>query len=270
MLEDPTQVALEQPDWVREAFEDSPWGTRIVGHGFLDPEQAVAHPENWRIHPVAQHEAVEGSLDTFGWVEETLVNKNTGFVLNGHERFGRALYRQQNDPEGRKYPVPVCWVDLSEDEERAVLAVLDNITTMATPDRTKLMALLEQARNLRTDSRLSAMMEDLRDRFGSPTVLPPQESDAYFLENQYPIPEDAKPRVLEDGTVVEPDDGGETVMKVMQLYLTKQQWAEYQPKLRVVGQHSNVVNVTDTVLAAIDIAVTYITELAEDDQDDDG
>ena len=268
MLEDPTQLALEQPDWVREAFEASPWGTRIVGHGFMDPEQAVAHPENWRIHPIEQHEAVEGSLDTFGWVQEALVNKNTGFVLDGHERFGRALYRQQNDTAGRKYPVPVCWVDLSEDEERGVMAVLDNITMMATPDRAKLTALLDAARNLRADSKLAAMMEDLRDRFSGPLVLPPQPTDAYFLENQYPIPEDAKPRVLEDGTVVEPEDGGETTMKVMQLYLTKQQWAAYQPKLSVVAKHADVVNVTDTVLAAIDLAVTYITELADDDQPD--
>jgi hypothetical protein len=254
-------MALEQPDWVLEAFKDSPWATRIVGHGYMDPEHAVAHPDNWRIHPISQHEAVDGSLGTFGWVKEALVNKNTGFVLDGHERFGRALWHQQHDEQGRKYPVPVCWVDLSDDEERAVMAVLDNITTMATPDRTKLLSLLDNARNLHTDERLSALMEDLRDRFAGPIVLPPQETDAYFLDNTYPVPDDAKPRVLEDGTVVEPENGGETVMKVMQLYLTKEQWNDVQPLLRQVAAHVGVVNVTDTVLAAVDLAVHYITEV---------
>src|SRR6266704_2927845 len=34
------------------------WRNRIVGHGEEDPEQLLANPKNWRIHPKNQQDAL--------------------------------------------------------------------------------------------------------------------------------------------------------------------------------------------------------------------
>lgn len=36
--------------------------SRIVGHGTMRAGDALANPENWRIHPQRQQDAVKGSL----------------------------------------------------------------------------------------------------------------------------------------------------------------------------------------------------------------
>jgi len=68
------------------------------------------------------------------------VNRQTGYIIDGHERVWQALDAQEADPT---VTVDVEYVDLSEDEERAVLAVLDASTEMAEVDQDKLDALLD-------------------------------------------------------------------------------------------------------------------------------
>ncbi len=51
-----------------------PWQNRIVGAGEEAPDQLLANPLNYRIHPSAQQEALAGSLDTIGWVQQVVVN----------------------------------------------------------------------------------------------------------------------------------------------------------------------------------------------------
>jgi hypothetical protein len=44
----------------------SPWRNRIIGHGEEAPDQLLANPRNWRIHPKAATRAcgqVEAVLD---------------------------------------------------------------------------------------------------------------------------------------------------------------------------------------------------------------
>jgi DNA modification methylase len=54
-----------------------PWRSRIVGTGTEDPTQLLANPRNWRTHPPAQRDALRGSLNTVGWVQQVLVNRAT-------------------------------------------------------------------------------------------------------------------------------------------------------------------------------------------------
>lgn len=103
------------------------WQNRIVGSGEEDPEQLLANPGNWRIHPKRQQDALSGVLDEVGWVDQIIVNQRTGHVVDGHLRVSLALRR--NEPT-----VPVLYVDLSEAEEKLVLATLDPIAAMATAD----------------------------------------------------------------------------------------------------------------------------------------
>src|SRR3990170_3494486 len=95
----------------------APWRSRIVGSGEEAPDQLLANPANWRIHPKAQQEALAGVLGQVGWVQQVLVNRRTGHVVDGHLRVALAL--RQEAPT-----VPVLYVELSEAEEKLVLAAL--------------------------------------------------------------------------------------------------------------------------------------------------
>jgi hypothetical protein len=44
------------------------WRNRITGSGEEAPDQLLANPANWRIHPKAQQDALAGALDAVGWV----------------------------------------------------------------------------------------------------------------------------------------------------------------------------------------------------------
>ncbi len=116
---------------------ESRWQSRIVGHGEMAPDEIVPHPENWRRHPIAQSEAMIGVLDEVGWVQDVVVNKNTNRLIDGHlrvelaQRYGEAT-------------VPVVFVDLSEEEERLILATMDPIGAMARQDEVRLQALLQK------------------------------------------------------------------------------------------------------------------------------
>lgn len=110
------------------------WRNRIVGYGSEPAEQLLANPKNWRIHPQHQQEALSGVLDEVGWVQSVVVNKRTGFVLDGHLRCALAISRGEE--------VPITYVDLSEAEEALVLASLDPIAALAVSDSEKLNELL--------------------------------------------------------------------------------------------------------------------------------
>lgn len=120
----------------RSEPQPSGWRSRIVGQGTENPDQLLANPLNWRIHPRHQQEALQGVLDEVGWVQQVIVNQRTGHVVDGHLRVALALRREE--PK-----VPVLYVDLSEDEERLILATLDPIAALAVADKEQLSVLLD-------------------------------------------------------------------------------------------------------------------------------
>jgi DNA modification methylase len=117
------------------ATPSTAWRNRIVGSREEPPEQLLANPANWRLHPAAQRNALRGSLDTVGWVAHVMVNQRTGHVVDGHARVDEAISR--GEPT-----IPVLYVDLSQEEEALVLATLDPIGAMADRDTAKLEELL--------------------------------------------------------------------------------------------------------------------------------
>jgi len=112
------------------------WQNRIVGEGEVAAGELVAHPQNWRKHPKEQAANLAAGLGGVGWVQRVIVNRRTGRMLDGHLR--AELARRQ----GEATPVPVVYVDLSEDEERTVLATLDPIAGMAIADEATLAGLV--------------------------------------------------------------------------------------------------------------------------------
>jgi hypothetical protein len=112
------------------------WKNRIIGLGAEDPTQILANPLNFRRHPAAQRAALRGSLDTVGWVQVPTINKQTGFLVDGHARVEEAISRNEK-------AIPVLYVDLTPEEERLILASEDQIGAMAELDNLRLNELLE-------------------------------------------------------------------------------------------------------------------------------
>lgn len=115
----------------------APLQSRITRHGEADPTELIANPDNWRTHPREQVEALEAILDDVGWVQDVILNERTGRIIDGHLRVRIAVERAEPT-------VPVVYVDLSEEEERLVLATLDPITGMAGADPELLAKLLAE------------------------------------------------------------------------------------------------------------------------------
>lgn len=126
--------------------------SRIVGHGNEAPDQLLANPGNYRRHPKEQLEALGGSLSELGWIREVLVNVTTGHVVDGHARVELALVRGEAS-------VPITYVELSPEEERLALAVLDPIAAMAYQDEKALAELLSGIQT--QDADLAGFLERL-------------------------------------------------------------------------------------------------------------
>jgi DNA modification methylase len=152
------------------------WRNRIVGHGEKPPKQLLANPANWRGHPKEQRVALAGALAEVGWVAQVLVNRTTGHVVDGHLRVELAIDRGEQ-------VVPVTYVELTEDEERLVLASLDPLAAMATAEKDALAVLLA---GLETeDVALARMLAQLAEQHGirrplvgDPDEVPPLPDEA--------------------------------------------------------------------------------------------
>jgi hypothetical protein len=154
---------------------DAPWRNRIVGYGEEAPDQLLANPSNWRIHPAAQQAALKGVLREVGIVQNVLVNKRTGHMVDGHLRAMIAISEGQPT-------IPITYVDLDEAEEALVLAALDPVAAMAATDSEKLTELL---RGVQTGD--AAVQKMLADLLGETKVLPGVDS--------------MNPAVVQNGTV---------------------------------------------------------------------
>jgi len=131
--------------------------SRIIGEEMVDPVTLRANPDNWRVHSAEQRDAIREVLNTVGWVQRVVVNKRTGNILDGHMRVEEAF--RMGEPR-----VPVLFVDLTEAEERRMLALFDPVGGMATVDKKRLRAALEGL-NAEGDG-LNALVDDLRKKAG--------------------------------------------------------------------------------------------------------
>ena len=129
------------------------WQNRIIEHGTAPANQFLAHELNARRHPGHQRDALRGSLNEVGWVAPVIVSAKTGKLLDGHARIEEALTRDENAE------VPFIKVDVSEGEERLILASFDPITNQAYYDKEVLDALLREVST--GDAALQALLSDL-------------------------------------------------------------------------------------------------------------
>jgi len=135
--------------------------SRIIEHGEAAPADLVANPHNWRVHPQAQLDALAAVLDTVGWVQDVIFNRQSGYLLDGHARVAIATQRGETS-------VPVVYVDLNEEEERLMLATLDPLSAMAESDRAALEDLLALVKT--EDEALGAMFGALANGYEPLTI----------------------------------------------------------------------------------------------------
>jgi hypothetical protein len=133
------------------------WRNRIVRTAEVDPRDLVAHDKNWRIHTREQSAALEEVLERFGWVGDIMVMDGTNIIIDGHERWERALANDQ--PK-----VPVRYVDLTTEETYEVLLTFDPIGAMAITDVAKFDDLMRQVGHM--PQALSNMLTDVSEAVG--------------------------------------------------------------------------------------------------------
>lgn len=150
------------------------WRNRIVGSGEEAPDQLVANPKNWRIHPKTQQDALAGALDQVGFVQPVMVNQRTGLVVDGHLRVELALSR--GEPS-----VPVNYVDLSPEEEALVLVSLDPLSAMAGQDDEKMRQLMAEVEFESHDleASLAALLPPDRKGLTDPDDVPEPPDEPY-------------------------------------------------------------------------------------------
>ena len=128
------------------------WHNRITGYGEEAPDTLLANPRNFRRHPKHQQDALAGVLRDVGVVQDVILNRRTGFLIDGHLRVSLAVRDGQAT-------IPVKYVDLSEDEEALILATLDPIAALATVDAEILENLLREVTT--GDAAVQAMLDAL-------------------------------------------------------------------------------------------------------------
>lgn len=108
---------------------------RIIERGVVDPKKLVPNPKNWRTHSDRQRAALEGVMEEIGFIQQVIVNRRTGHIVDGHLRVKTAI-------ENGMKEVPVGWVDLTEEEEALALATFDPLGALAGTDAEILDSLL--------------------------------------------------------------------------------------------------------------------------------
>lgn len=142
---------------MKKNLADTSWKNRIVGYSEEQPDQLLASPMNWRIHPKNQQEALSGVLGQVGVVQNIICNRATGHVIDGHLRV--ALAMRSGQPT-----IPVTWVDLTPEEEALILTTLDPLAAMAATDKAKLDELMHAVQS--DDERVQQMLADMAEREG--------------------------------------------------------------------------------------------------------
>ena len=89
---------------------------RIIGLDYIPANQLLANPNNPPRHPAKQREALRGSLETLGWYDAVIMNRQTGYLIDGHARVEEQLTVDEDAT------LPVLVVDMSPEEEAQALA----------------------------------------------------------------------------------------------------------------------------------------------------
>lgn len=189
--------------------------------------ELIPNPKNWRVHPVAQQEGLRTMLAKVGYADAVIVRETSAglMLVDGH-------MRAEVTPD---VEVPVLVTDLTEAEADEVLATLDPISQMATPDVDALKALIEGLD--KGNEQLNTLLEDISDTYNVGLAdLLEQDTDA-----DYQPPD---PSLLGGSNI--PDS-----MRAMVLHFELADYDEFIEKAYELGDAWNMDNLSDVALKAI-------------------
>lgn len=115
---------------------DTPWRSRVVEHLRVRAGDLAPHPENPRVHPDFQKEAMRAALDRFGIARSVLARRLPGGrlqLIDGH-------LRASLNPDTL---LDVEVVDVTDQEARELLLTLDPLAALAETDAETMARLLE-------------------------------------------------------------------------------------------------------------------------------
>lgn len=156
---------------------------RILGLERLAPAELKPHPENWRVHPGAQRDALRAVREHIGVVAAAVAYRDPEWgltLLDGHMR------ADESAADGTTLPVLV--LDVDRDEARVVLRTLDAISTMSETDARRANDLALRL-TVREDRRLRPVLahdraaerearRDARDRARAAQVEEPEAPES--------------------------------------------------------------------------------------------
>ena len=160
---------------------------RIIKYGDEPIDEILFNPDNFRIHPRDQQEAVEGLVEEVGWAKPIIINLRTS-ELWGADRNVKTLVdgadRCTMAAQHGEKTIPAAYIDVEPEAERMLIIGLDATAAMAGTDREKLSVLIAQ---INTES------EKLKAFFDS--VIETQRLDEFYnagvVEEDEARPEDA-------------------------------------------------------------------------------
>lgn len=237
------------------------WTNRIVGYGQEAPDQLLANPNNVRIHPLRQQQAMGEVLAEVGVVQNVIVNQRTGFVVDGHMRVQLAL------SAGQPW-VPVTYVDLDEDEELLVLHTFDPLASLAAYDRDMLA---ENAPDVLAKAAASHVLATFFEELVAANAPPPAELPfALPLGDGNPAGEEQVPVPGVDEAPAAPADAdpAPSHVKMVQLFFTTESHPVFMTQVSALMAAWGKDNVTDVVAEAV--ARAYAAVPADADQEDAG
>ncbi len=144
-------------------------------------------PDNWRMHPASQVEALRAAMEEIGIVAPLIVRE-----VDGHYQIVDGHLRAELDADQK---VPVAIVDLDDDEARKVIATLDPIGAMAETDDELRRALL--ARVSGDNEAFEQYLEQCR-REVTPTVPESSAPSEPVIGDNYLVTIELPPVLYED------------------------------------------------------------------------
>jgi len=121
-----------------------------VSRGECDLKDLIPAPYNPRKISDEQMNGLQKSLDRWGLVQEIVVNKRTNHIVGGHQRASALKVNGEKK-------AAVVWVDIDEDEERALNVALNSPHISGEFDFEKLPPLLDEI-----ELKLPEVFDDLR------------------------------------------------------------------------------------------------------------
>lgn len=127
--------------------------------------ELLPNPKNWRIHPIAQQDALRGVLAEVGYADALIARETPeGLMLvDGH-------LRAETTPDA---DVPVLVLDIDEAEADLMLATLDPLAAMAGRDEERLSELLSTVSS--DNDTVNALLQTLANGYEPLTLLEPVE-----------------------------------------------------------------------------------------------